>query len=55
MLFPDVKMTPERDFSLDRRFFQRTGEILYLMLNRSERRDELERLVAERLLGTDGP
>ncbi len=55
MLFPDVKMTPERDFSLDRRFFQRTGEILYLMLNRSERRDELERLVAERLLETDGP
>jgi hypothetical protein len=54
MLFPDVKMA-EGNFHLDRRFFQRTGELLYLMLNRSRRRDELGELVARRLLGVNGP
>lgn len=37
----------------DRRFFSRGGELLYLMLNRSEYRNELEPLVKSRLL-TDG-
>lgn len=54
MLFPDVKMKDD-GFALDRRFFQRTGEILYLMLNRSAERERLGHLVASRILGADGP
>ncbi|MBY0332887.1 MAG: hypothetical protein K2X49_19690 [Acetobacteraceae bacterium] len=54
MLFPDVKPVDGR-YHLDRRFFQRTGELLYLMLNRSRHRAELGDLVARRLLGVDGP
>lgn len=55
MLFPDVKRSADGNFSLDRRFFRRTGEILYLMLNRSMRRDELTEHVARRVLGSDSP
>lgn len=54
MLFPDVKDT-SGEFHLDRRFFQRTGELLYLMLNRSVQRTEVERLVLQRLLRSDHP
>lgn len=54
MLFPDVKMKDD-GFAMDRRFFMRTGEILYLMLNRSDKRNRLEELVAERILKSDGP
>ena len=36
----------------DRRFFARGGELLYLMLNRSSCRDELEPLIRTRLLGS---
>ena len=54
MLFPDVKPA-NGGYHLDRRFFQRTGELLYLMLNRSRHRGELGALVARRLLGVDGP
>ncbi len=36
----------------DRRFFARGGELLYLMLNRSACRDELEPLIRTRLLGS---
>lgn len=54
MLFPDVKPVDGR-YHLDRRFFMRTGELLYLMLNRSRRREELGELVSRRLLGVDGP
>jgi hypothetical protein len=54
MLFPDVKMKDD-GFALDRRFFQRTGEILYLMLNRSAERDRLGELIARRILKSDGP
>ncbi|WP_159717305.1 hypothetical protein [Geminicoccus flavidas] len=54
MLFPDVKMKDD-GFALDRRFFQRTGEILYLMLNRSADRALLEHLVTMRVLNADGP
>src|SRR5690606_9189814 len=34
----------------DRRFFSRGGELLYLMLNRSAFREQLEPLIVERLL-----
>ncbi|SHM73316.1 hypothetical protein [Roseibium suaedae] len=40
------KGTPNKD----RRFFSRGGELLYMMLNRSARRETLESLVADRLL-----
>jgi hypothetical protein len=46
MLFPDV----DKDGRLDRKFMRRTGEMLYLMLNRSSGRDELAQLLSERLL-----
>ncbi|NJL07068.1 MAG: hypothetical protein HC900_01500 [Methylacidiphilales bacterium] len=54
MLFPDVKPV-NGGYHLDRRFFQRTGELLYLMLNRSRDRSKLSEIVARRLLGVDGP
>ncbi|TNC98632.1 MAG: hypothetical protein FD119_103 [Stygiobacter sp.] len=55
MLFPDVKQEGVNDFKLDRRFFQRTGELIFLMLNRSRKREELEALVRRRLLVSDSP
>lgn len=39
----------------DRRWLRRTGELMYLMLNRSSRRAELERLLTERLLNGNSP
>lgn len=50
MLFPDVN---ERG-GLDRKFMRRTGEMLYLMLNRSAKRDEVGALIEARLLGGEG-
>ncbi|WP_316162456.1 hypothetical protein [Bradyrhizobium sp. SZCCHNRI20481] len=41
--------------STDRRFFARTGEVLYLMLCRSARVDELRRVLVERLFGAKAP
>ncbi|QCO02851.1 hypothetical protein [Azospirillum argentinense] len=55
MIFPDVKQDTSGEFLLDRRFFQRTGELLYLMLNRSGRRAEVERLLKARVLTSDSP
>lgn len=57
MLFPDVKQSGAGtgEFVLDRRFFQRTGELLYLMLNRSKRRTEVEALLRSRILAADSP
>lgn len=55
MLFPDVKQTSSEDFALDRRFFQRTGELLYLMLNRSSLRHELDLLIKRSLLTEANP
>jgi hypothetical protein len=49
MVFPDVNS----ENSLDRKFMRRTGEMLYLMLNRSGRAGEVEALLDERLLGTN--
>lgn len=51
MLFADVN---DQD-KLDRKFMRRTGEMLYLMLNRSALRDELGKLVQERLLDASSP
>lgn len=46
MLFADVN---DKN-SLDRKFMRRTGEMLYLMLNRASLRDELGHLIETRLL-----
>lgn len=51
MLFADVN---DKN-SLDRKFMRRTGEMLYLMLNRSTRRVELGTLIDERLLVAASP
>lgn len=39
----------------DRRFFSRGGELLYLMLNRSQQRERLDELIRTRLLRGDNP
>ncbi|MEW5687789.1 MAG: hypothetical protein AB1942_22970 [Pseudomonadota bacterium] len=47
-LYEDVNVKANGGVTTDRRFFARTGEILYLMLCRSQRVDELrERLVGQ--------
>jgi len=51
MLFADVN---DKN-SLDRKFMRRTGEMLYLMLNRASRRDELGQLIETRLLSAASP
>ena len=54
MLFADVR---EQSRASDRRFMRRNGELLYLMLGRSEdkRRDRLTELLKCRLLDRDPP
>jgi len=51
MLFADVN---DKN-SLDRKFMRRTGEMLYLMLNRATQREELGQLIEARLLGAASP
>ncbi|MER8824031.1 hypothetical protein NKH70_30490 [Mesorhizobium sp. M0991] len=51
MLFADVN---DKN-SLDRKFMRRTGEMLYLMLNRASLRDELGHLIETRLLNSGSP
>ncbi|RWI63455.1 hypothetical protein [Mesorhizobium sp.] len=51
MLFPDV----DEANKLDRKFMRRTGEMLYLMLNRARDRGPLSGLISERLLTASGP
>ncbi|MFG1392322.1 hypothetical protein [Xanthobacter agilis] len=51
MLFPDVDDSDR----LDRKFVRRTGEMLYLMLNRSKTRCRLADLIDRRLLAAGGP
>lgn len=51
LLFPDVAAND----GLDRKFMRRTGELLYLMLNRSEQRADLAALISSRLLATKTP
>ena len=42
----------DRDWSRDRRFFARGGELVYLMLNRSSRVQELRDLIEKKLLNS---
>ncbi len=49
MLFPDVN----QQYKLDRKFMRRTGEMLYLMLNRSNEHAKVASLLTDRLLGVN--
>lgn len=53
-LYEDLNVTAS-SVSNDRRFFARTGEILYLMLCRSERAPVLKEKLVQRLLAADTP
>ena len=55
MICTDMREGTNRNWSTDRRFFGRGGELVYLMLNRSSHAQKLERLVRERLLDPDNP
>lgn len=52
MTFADVK---EGALTADRRFMRRTGELMYLMLNRSPLRVEIEALIKSRLVAAHSP
>ncbi|WP_296614613.1 hypothetical protein [Sphingomonas sp.] len=52
MLFADVK---EVAHTSDRRFMRRTGELMYLMINRSKLRIEIATLVQNELIGANSP
>lgn len=54
-LFEDVNVKPNGSVSNDRRFFARTGEILYLMLSRSKHADDLRALLTSRFLDQPPP
>lgn len=56
---PDLILTDMREragnWSSDRRFFGRGGELVYLMLNRSARADQVGQLIERRLLNPTDP
>lgn len=52
-LYEDLRI--DKSETNDRRFFARTGEILYLMLCRAENKEELGSLLVKRLLEQDLP
>lgn len=54
-LYEDVSVSATGGVSTDRRFFARTGEVLYLMLCRSARASELRDRLANRFLAADAP
>jgi hypothetical protein len=54
-LYEDLRITPEGDVSNDRRFFARTGELLYLMLSRAHNGPQLGKLLADRLFNSEAP
>ncbi len=54
-LYEDLEIDSKGKMSNDRRFFARTGEILYMMLTRAKRGAELGDLLAKRLFDGDVP
>ncbi len=54
-LYEDMEIDARGNMSNDRRFFARTGELLYLMLTRSKRGSELGKILASRLFDRDAP
>ncbi|SEG64596.1 hypothetical protein SAMN04488144_13243 [Methylobacterium sp. 190mf] len=54
-LFEDLNVKPGGSVSNDRRFFARTGELLYLMLARSDRAEDLRNVLVTRFLEEPSP
>lgn len=54
-LYEDLKVDSRGRMSNDRRFFARTGELLYLMLTRAKRGAELGDILARRLFDSQAP
>lgn len=54
-LYEDLQINAKGNMSNDRRFFARTGELLYLMLTRAKRGAELGDLLANRLFERSAP
>jgi hypothetical protein len=54
-LYEDLAINAKGSMSNDRRFFARTGELLYLMLTRSQRGAELGDSLVDRLFDSDAP
>ncbi len=54
-LYEDANVNPRGGVSNDRRFFARTGELLYLMLCRSRDADALRELLVSRFLENPAP
>jgi hypothetical protein len=54
-LYEDLEIDPRGKMSNDRRFFARTGELLYLMLTRAVRGAELGDVLARRLFDREAP
>lgn len=54
-LYEDLHIDAKGNMSNDRRFFARTGELLYLMLTRAKRGAELGDLLAKRLFERSAP
>lgn len=53
-LYEDLRFDSKDHFSNDRRFFARTGELLYLMLSRSRNGTELGQQLVDRLFNSSG-
>lgn len=54
-LFEDLKIDAKGGMSNDRRFFARSGELLYLMLTRAKKGAELGDILAKRLFDRSAP
>lgn len=54
-LYEDLEIDSRGKMSNDRRFFARTGELLYLMLTRAKRGAELGDILAKRLFESETP
>ncbi|MDQ0142883.1 hypothetical protein [Cupriavidus necator] len=54
-LYEDLQIDSRGKMSNDRRFFARTGELLYMMLTRAKRGAELGDILAERLFDREAP
>jgi hypothetical protein len=54
-LYEDLEIDSKGKMSNDRRFFARTGELLYMMLTRAKRGAELGDLLVERLFDREAP
>lgn len=54
-LYEDLEVDSRGKMSNDRRFFARTGELLYLMLTRAKRGTELGDILARRLFDREAP